>query len=458
MSETNERLNYRKTLLLGFGFMASSLAWALYNAQVPLMLKDVYGFDKDHAGIIMGLDNLVGLVLLPLLGAWSDRSFTRIGRRMPWIVIGIPLSALLFALIPWFGSLGATIGILIAFILAMSLWRTPVIALMPDLTPRPLRSKANGLINLMGGIGGILAFTIGMIVVSTGTRRVAFGTGSIFMLIAFACLVLFIREPAAAVWRKHIDGGGDRNRSQFAKIFIAEDKLIDKAAAGEEDRALTSEEKRSLILILSAIFFWFCAYNAIETFFTTFAQETLKVPAGIETGLLNAFLLPFIAFALPAGLIGYKKGRKKTIVAGLLVLIAAMMPIIFVDKIFAQFGMQMGDKSSFLGTMILVVGSLVVAGCGWACVNINSLPMIVELATLSKIGRYTGFYYTFSFSAQTITPWFAGLLMEKIDNRMLFIYSAVCFAAALLCMLFVKRGDVHRHSKEVMEEALLDLD
>ncbi|HHX29860.1 MAG TPA: SLC45 family MFS transporter [Clostridiaceae bacterium] len=462
MSQSAGKLDYRKTMYLGFGFLASSLAWSIYNSLVPVLLEERFMLSTVVIGTIMTIDNIFGIIFQPLVGAFSDKTFTRYGRRMPWIMVGIPLSAIFFALIPWAKSLGLMMGFLIAFNLIMSMWRSPVIALMPDLTPRQLRSKANGIINLMGGVGSIIAFLAGGILANMdNTGRLTFGMGSAIMVIALVLLVFFIREPVADAWRRaQLESVGRRLTSrEFQANLAAEEEFSAIKDKGGLDRKLSSAEKRSLVSLLGAIFFWFCAYNAIETFFTLFATNVLNVSTGTATIMLTSFSLTFVAFALPAGLIAGKRGRKKTIITGLFLLIGFMLPMIFINPILSAVGVDITSASSLLVKQIVVIALLACAGFGWACVNINSLPMVVELASHDKIGRFTGYYYFFSFGASIASPILFGAIRDWTrDYNTLFIYAVICFSLALLCTLFVKHGEAQPHDPEVMAEALLDLD
>ena len=460
MSQSAHKLDYKRTLFLGFGFLASSLAWSIYNSLVPVLLEERFMLSTVVIGTIMTIDNIFGIIFQPLVGAFSDKTFTRYGRRMPWIMIGIPLSAIFFTLIPWAKSLGLMMAFIICFNLIMSMWRSPVIALMPDLTPRILRSKANGVINLMGGIGSIIAFLAGGILANMDSSgRLTFGMGSVIMVLALIGLVIFIREPVGEAWKRaQRESVGKRlTQADFAQMLAEEEELSDIKDKGGLDRKLTSAERVSLVLLLGAIFFWFCAYNAIETFFTLFATNVLNVSTGTATIMLTSFSLTFVAFALPAGLIAGKRGRKKTIMAGLFLLIGFMLPMIFINPILSAVGVDVTSASSLLIKQIVVIGLLACAGFGWACVNINSLPMVVELASHDKIGRFTGYYYFFSFGASIVSPILFGAIRDLTqDYNSLFIYAVICFGLALACTLFVKHGEAQPHDPQVMEEALLD--
>jgi maltose/moltooligosaccharide transporter len=462
MSKSARKLDYKKTLLLGFGFLASSLAWSLYNSLVPILLEKRFLLSTTIIGAIMTIDNVFGIIFQPVVGTLSDRTFTRYGRRMPWIIVGIPLSALFFFLIPWAKTLWLMMGFIICFNLIMSFWRSPVIALMPDVTPRPLRSKANGLINLMGGIGSIIAFLVGGYLAKRDeTSRLPFGMGSVVMVAALVCLLLFVREPVADMWRRAQRESLTRRLTskEFAATYLKDQEDAKEIKdMGGVDRKLTAAERRSLFLLLGAIFFWFCAYNAIETFFTLFATHMLHVGEGTATMMLTSFSLTFVAFALPAGVIASKRGRKKTIVTGLVLLLLFLMPMVFINSILTAFGVDVLSASSVMIKQIVVIALLACAGIGWACVNINSLPMVVELASHDKIGRFTGYYYFFSFSASIVSPILFGWIRDITDNyNTLFIYAVICFGLALLCTSFVKHGEV-TDEKEPDQEGLSALE
>jgi MFS family permease len=258
MSNSTGKLDYKKTLLLGFGFLASSLAWSLYNSLVPVLLEERFMLSTTIIGAIMTIDNVFGIIFQPLVGTFSDRTFTRYGRRMPWIMVGIPLSALFFFLIPWAKTLWLMMGFIVCFNLIMSFWRSPVIALMPDITPRPLRSKANGLINLMGGIGSIIAFLAGGYLAKLdGSGRLTFGMGSVIMVAALVCLILFVREPVADMWRRAQRESVTRRLTakEFSETYLKDQEDAKEIKEmGGVDRKLTVGEKRSLILLLGAIF------------------------------------------------------------------------------------------------------------------------------------------------------------------------------------------------------------
>lgn len=454
------RLEYRKTFLIGFGFFASSIAWSLYNSLVPVMLEQRFLLATTFIGIIMTIDNFFGVIFQPMVGALSDRTHTRIGKRMPWMLFGIPLCAVAFAFIPRMTTLITMMATVIGFNFIMSLWRTPAVSLMPDVTPPILRSKANGIINLMGGIGSIVAFLVGgMLADLNENMHAPFIMGAGVMLFALAMLLLFVREPDSRIIKvaapteaektaeanslkanaKEFNQGSlDEVRQasagalsrRYAEAAVPHKITGDKpvaAIAKLEPKDWKPGEKKSLTFILLAIFFWFCGYNAVETFFTLFATNMLGVSAGVGTHLLTMFSLSFVAFAIPAGVIAGRIGRKKVIFTGLIGMVLAFLPMLFIQNIMVV-------------RILLLFG-----GFCWACININSLPMVVELADKARIGTYTGYYYLFSFSAAIVSPILFGFIRDLTqDYATLFIYAVAAFSIALICILFVKHGEAEK--------------
>lgn len=391
------KLDIKRTLLLSFGFFASSIAWSVYNSFVPQILD---GFIKSTTmiGFIMTIDNILGVIFQPLFGRWSDKTHTRFGRRMPFIFIGIPICAVAFSLIPMMNNIWSLMAVVIIFTFVMSAWRSPVVALMPDITPGPMRSQANGIVNLMGGVGSLLAFAAGGFLFKLGGSQLPFLMSAILMLVALAVLALFVREPKQA---------------------YEPDKQAKKSYT-----KLTKDEKKSLIMILLGVFFWFTGYNAVETFFTLYATNSLGMDGGSAAMTLAIFSLTFLAFAVPSGFIGAKLGRKKVILAGLIGITALFVPLIFVSNIWT------------------VRICLFFGGLFWACVNINSLPMVVRLSGEEKVGTFIGYYYFFSFASQIVSPVLFGLIRDFVgDYKVLFLYASIAFTLALVCLLFVRHGE-----------------
>lgn len=444
-SKNGLKLNYWQISLIGVGFLASSLAWAVYNAQVPLILDERFSMSRTMIGTIMTIDNFFGVILQPLIGAWSDGTRSRLGRRLPWIAFGIPICAFLFALIPLQTILWQFMAVIIAFNLLMALWRSPVVSIMPDVTPSPLRSEANGMINLMGGVGSIVAFYYGGILSDIRPDKFyAFLMASVIMMIALVFLLIFVRDPDSINYREENNLSVRDNlanrwaqsaKEQFslyqaALPLDASLATVPLADSQESKRSMTAflalppQYRKSLAALLLAIFAWFMGNNAIETFFTLYATNTYDISGGQATMMLAGFSLAFLLFAIPAGRLGHRFGRKRTILVGILGFIAIFLLII-------------AQPTQFLLQILLMVGGLF-----WSLININSLPMVLEFASFTSIGTFTGYYYLFSFSASIVSPIFYGLLQDLFKtDHLLFVFALVCFIVALISMHFVKHGE-----------------
>ncbi len=419
--ESKITLNYRQTLLIGLGFFASSLLWSLYNSFVPLILAD-FITSTAAIGLIMTIDNIFGVIFQPYFGARSDRTRSRFGRRMPYILVGAPLCAILFTLIPRMPELWLLMSVIIAFNLIMSVWRAPMIALMPDLTPDSLRSRANGVINLMGGLASIIAFLIGGRIAHSYGRGATFLMGAVVMLIAVVVLFFSIKENRL-------------NPSLFDPIKDHDDQRSDqKKGATDEElppggglsgfKKLPPASRRSLFFLLLAIFFWFCGFNAVETFFTSYATNQLGQTEGQAAMLLAFFSVSFVIFAVPSGFIADRVGRRRTIVLGLLGLFFVFIPLLFISDLWVI-------------RILLLIG-----GMFWAAININSLPMVLELAGINEMGTFTGYYYFFSFSASIASPILFGLVRDLSGTfQSLFIYAPITFFMALLAILQVTHSE-----------------
>jgi Na+/melibiose symporter-like transporter len=437
------KLDWKKTFLIGFGFFGISVMWQLYDSFVPLFLqsgrpdfqssRDVLGFGltTTQAGAIMGIDNLVAIFLLPMIGVWSDRIRTRIGRRYPFIVTAAPVAAVAYLLMPIAASRigpqanGSVAGNLTSFILfmvgaglmllAMAVLRTPVISLMPDLTPSPLRSKANGVINLMGGVGVVIA-SFGVARLFDVNILLPFIVGAVLMIGAIALLFITTKEPdvdsLAPAEDEHSDREGALSTLRGAKV-------------------IPPQYRRSLIFLLLAIFCWFIGYNGISTFFTSYAVNVLGVSEGFAPTLFGIAGVTFIIFAIPAGFIGERLGRRRTIMLGLGVFAALLIVGFF-------------SKSATLIGIVLGVG-----GLGWALVNINSLPMVIDTTDDPRLlGTYTGLYYLASQTASTAAPALTGAIVDLTGGnfRMIFLTGPLFFLLAIACMSLVTRGEPHRQA------------
>jgi maltose/moltooligosaccharide transporter len=412
------KFNYGKIFLLGFGFFGTSVIWSVYNAFVPIFLANKFGLSAGLIGFFMTLDNIAALFIQPPVGAWSDRLRTPIGRRMPFILIGAPISALAFGLIPLAAVLPLFVACTSTLLLSMALWRTPVVALMPDITPSHLRSQANGIINFMGGIGAIIAFLIGSMLYRTNPAF-PFWMGSALVVVAALLVLFFIKEP---------------------KNF---EEALEKPDMFNSLRQVIADKDKSAIRLFGAIFFWFIGYNAIEAFFTLYSVNQLGLDAADGASLLGHLSLFFVLFALVSGFIGGRFGRRVTIstgISGLAILIAVMF-VLPPDTLAAPLA-----NLPVLGTVRVVSLFLMGAGIAWALININSLPMVVDMVEDARIGTYTGLYYLFSTLAAIAGPNVNGWVIQFSGNNYntIMLVAPIFMVVALVLMLGVRRGEAKK--------------
>ena len=409
------KLNYGRTFLLGFGFFGVSVIWGVYNAFVPVFLQDRFGLAPAVIGFFMTLDNIAALVIQPPIGAWSDRLRTRLGRRLPFILIGAPLGALAFGWIPLAGVLPLFVAGTTTLLLSMALWRTPVVALMPDIIPSPLRSQANGIINFMGGVGAIAAFLVGSSLYRLNPAY-PFWMGSVLVLVAAALVLLFIREP-----REYEES--EAQPSMLASL-----------------REVMQDRDRSALRILFAIFFWFLGYAAIETFFTLYAVNHLGLDEADGTRLLGQLSLIFVIAALPAGYLGARLGRRLTILIGLVVMAAAVLAAYVLPPATLNIALT---ALPVLGTVPVMGLILMIAGLAWALININSLPMVVDMTTAARVGTFTGLYYLFSTLSSIAGPNVNGWIVQLTGNNWnnIMLVAPIFLAVAMVLMAGVKRGE-----------------
>ncbi len=469
------KLDYKKTILIGFGFMATSIAWAIYDPYVTKILNrlltdsplitswsnalidrfpDLVRFAEAQGenvqiagggftlvplfiGIIMTFDNLFGVIFQPTFGKLSDRCHSKLGKRRPFIVSCAPISAVLFFLIPIMSkvSLSATMAVIILFVFSMSLWRAPVVALMPDLTPTELRSEGNAVINLMGGAGSLVGLVAGTLVVAiygaaTGLSgdQIAeedyfpyvFLIGSIIMLLGMLVLLFFVKEPDS-----RLSVAAEKNMAADEKARRQAEKAARKAEKEKiKAEKLTKGERVSLIFMLLGLFFLFCGTNAITTFFSLFAAEVLGKTTSEATIMMGVFAVFSAVGAIPAGFFGKKLGRKKTILLGL-------------GLFMAVFVLYLATRS-----MALIWVALVVGGVANMFITVNTLPLVLEIGGLDKVGTFTGYYYTATFSAQIASPIVYGIVRMFTGTYMsLFAYCPIVFVLAILCILFVRHGE-----------------
>ena len=419
------KFSYGKIFLLGFGFFGVSVIWGVYNAFVPIFLANKFGLEAAFIGFFMTLDNVAALFIQPPVGAWSDRLRTPIGRRLPFILIGAPITALAFGLIPLASVLPLFVACTSTLLLSAALWRTPVVALMPDITPSEKRSQANGIINFMGGIGTIIALQTGGMLYKL-SPAFPFWLGSALVLVAALIVFLFVKEPQEVL---------ETNEPQPNMI--------------ESLREVLNDEDKSGTRILFAIFFWFLGYSAVETFFTLYAQEHLGIDAGDGATLLSVFPLFFVLFAIPSGFIAARIGRRVAISFGLIVVavILALFYLLPAGTLLTPIsplplvGIPLVENGPRMLTMAGVM--LIFGGIGWAFVNINSLPMVVELTTAARLGTFTGLYYLFSTLSAIIGPNVNGLAIQLSGNNynVIMLIAPFFMLTALVLMLGVRRGE-----------------
>jgi len=400
------KLNYKRTFFIGCAFFTIMLLWQVYNYMCPIFLKKM-GISYTYIGMLMAADNIFALIMLPIFGTLSDKTKTKLGKRMPYIIIGTILAAIAFPFVAVFGMKQNLIGLLILMgliLFFMNIYRAPAVALMPDLTPKKHRSKANGIINLMGGVGGIFAYGTTFIF---GSKYpfIPFIITSILMIIALVILLLTIKEAKL-----------------LAEIEQDEEIKVEMSNL----RPLDTSQKRNLIFILSAVFSWFFAVNAIETFWGTYSWDVFfnNNPDNETTGsiALLVFTVITIISYLPGGIIATKIGRKKTILIGIICIFTSFLIASFVTK----------------WNFIALSSLFVLAGFGWAIINSNSYPMVVEYASGSNGGKFTGFYYTASQLAQTITPLTIGYIMDLIGIRLMFPYATLFLFISFIFMMIAK--------------------
>lgn len=436
------KLDTKRTFLVGFAFLAITAFWQMYDGLIPKILTDTFNLSPTVSGIIMAADNVLALFLLPLFGRLSDKCRSPLGKRRPFIIIGMIATMVLMIWIPiidnsYFAFPSLTkiilfIGVLALLLLTMSFYRSPSVALMPDITPKPLRSKANAIINLMGAVGGVLylIFTAVMYPESktSGADHVnylpLFIAVMAVIFVSLIIMIFFVNEPKLAkAQQEYEDAHPEENLTETT----------------ENNKAILPKPvKRSLIFLLLSVAFWYIGYNGIVTFFTNFTQNVWGVGIGGASTCLTIATGAAIVCYIPAGILASKIGRKKTIIAGALLLASSFLAG-FIYTLFVN----------TFHPALYVLFALV--GIAWATINVNSFPMVVEMCHGSDIGKFTGLYYTFSMAAQIVTPIIAGFLIEKIDYKVLFLYSAIFVFLSFITMCFVKHGDTKIERKKGLE-------
>ena len=523
------KLNYKRTICVGFAFFLICAFWQAYDNTIPMILTNKFGMSQTWSGLIMALDNILALFMLPLFGALSDKTAHRLGRRTPYILFGTIVAAAAFLALSAvdgvqlshirevsaiddpaaleviydaeqdetilkpdggtfvlketfskeeFAAIRSTVendagggkqadpryasyvvparrayvrqvtsarpGTLILFIallfivlIAMATFRSPAVALMPDVTMKPLRSKANAVINLMGSAGGILVLALGMVFATGSVKnalmsyRVYFSVIAAVMVIALVLFRITVNEPRFveemhAESRKYGLTDGEDDDPSEEKGSAAAGTAPVRGKSG-------SSARRSLIFILASIVLWFAGYNAVTSKYSVYATTILNKDYNMT--LIIAQLAAIISY-LPVGMIASKIGRKKTILAGVVMLTASFGIAAF---------MRAGSPTPLMNAMFAL------AGIAWATINVNSFPMVVEMCSSAEVGKYTGYYYTASMAAQVVTPIFSGFLMDRLGMTVLFPYAVFFTACAFVTMLFVKHGDSRPEARKGIE-------
>ncbi len=475
--EKNGKLHVGHTILTGFAFLASSIAWAIYdpyitkilnrlltesawitslsqslNEAFPVLAKfaESQGQDVNVAGggitlvplfigVIMTFDNIFGVIFQPTFGKLSDRCHSKLGKRRPFIVFGAPVSAALFAIIPWVAlsnSLPITMMFIILFVFSMSLWRAPAVALMPALTPPTLRSEGNAIINLMGGVGSVIGMIAGTAVgavyhlvtkvdVTTENEQstifpYVFLVGAVVMIIGMLVVRIFVKEPSSK-----LEATAAKLAAESEKAAAQAEKAAKKSEKEErKQKKLSKSERKSLICMLCGLFFLFCGTNAITTFFALFASEVLGKSTSEATIMTTLFAVCSAAAAIPAGKMGKKFGRKKTILLGLIVFMAVFLLYVLTQN------------------LALIWVALILGGFANMFITVNTLPLVLDIGGIDKVGTFTGYYYTATFSAQIASPIVYGIVRMLSGTYLsLFVYSPIMFVLSILCILFVKHGE-----------------
>ena len=437
------KLNNKRTVLVGLAFLSICAFWQMYDNVIPLILRETFHMNESLAGTVMALDNILALFLLPFFGTLSDRCRNqRLGRRTPFILIGTAAAVILMNLLPLLDNgyaenggrwrFAAFIVVLGGLLVAMGSYRSPAVALMPDVTPKPLRSRANAIINLMGAVGGMLYLGVAAVLYPTDkvknlvhvNYQPLFLVVSAIMAAAVAVLLLTIREPKLSAENQALE-------ARHPEWNLAEDD-------GSGHEVLPAPVKRSLGFLLASIALWYIGYNGVTTWFTTYISEIMGEGLGTASRCLLVATAGAIVSYIPIGAVASKVGRRKTILAGCALLAACFFT-----------GFLLTTAFSTLNFAMYIVFALV--GLAWAAINVNSLPMVVEMCRGSDIGKFTGYYYTASMAAQVVTPVLAGTLMRHVSYRILFPYAALFVALSFVTMCFVRHGDSKAEAKRGLD-------
>lgn len=429
------KLNYRRTFLIGLAFLSISAFWQMYDNIIPLILQGTFGLGETITGVIMAADNVLSLFLLPLFGSLSDKVDTKMGKRMPFITTGTILAVIFLMLLSVADrtiNLSLFVGALFILLISMGLYRSPAVALMPDLTPNKLRSKGNAIINLMGAVGGVYTLIMIKLLVGKGDHpdyMPLFISVAALMVIAVGVLVITVNEKKV----KQKVEAEIRAYEEKAGVIVETEDIAEEEM--QEKAVMPKEVKRSMIFLLVSIFLWFTAYNAVTTAFSRYTKVVWHLEGGGFADCLMVATVAAIISYIPIGNISSRIGRKKTILGGII-----LMSLCYAAAIFA----------TAYHPVINIAFAII--GIGWAAINVNSYPMIVEMSKGCDIGKFTGTYYTFSMTAQIFTPILSGFLLENVSYKTLFPYALVFSVLAFITMLQVHHGDARPDKKKSVLE------
>ena len=500
------KLNYKRTILVGFAFFLISAFWQAYDAIVPLILANHFGLPETASGVVMSIDNILAVFMLPLFGALSDKIMTKFGKRTPFVVLGTVVAVAAFILLTVVNGLQLNslmesgiidnyraassnhdvsvkainemfdsgiitealrdsqlaeaelafdavkealradalaltlsniwplvgfIGVLLVVLVAMATFRSPAVALMPDVTVKPLRSKGNAVINLMGTAGGIIVLAFSSIFGITKDPYMSFTAYVIATCIIMVVgLVIFVATVKEKKWADEMEADSKR--------LGLEDSTTEAADAGNDGgKSLSKSEMKSLFLILASVALWYIGYNSITSKYSVYSTNVLGVNYGLT--LIVAQAAAIVSY-IPVGIIASKFGRRKTILAGVAMLATAFF---------------IGNFIGRGANPIVMYPIFALAGIGWATINVNSFPMVVELAKGGQVGKYTGYYYTASMAAQIVAPVLSGILYDLFTMRvMFFLFGTIFVAMSFVTMFFVKHGDAKPTAQSVVEDGL----
>ncbi|MBQ8303271.1 MAG: MFS transporter [Clostridia bacterium] len=495
------KLNYKRTILVGFAFFLISAFWQAYDAIVPLVLSNHFGLPETVSGVVMSIDNILAVFMLPIFGALSDKVMTKFGRRTPFIVVGTMAAVISFILLTIVNGIQLNaltesgivdnyrialdsynvsveainamfdrelitealrdsqlaeadaafeaaklalkedaleltlsniwplvgfIGVLLIVLISMATFRSPAVALMPDVTVKPLRSKGNAIINLMGTAGGIIVLAFSSIFGITKDPYMSF-TGYVIAacIVMLAGLAVFLLTVKEKKWAEEME-------LESARLGL-NDSATEAATSEKDGRSLSKEEMKSLFLILASVALWYIGYNSITSKYSVYSTNVLGVNYGLT--LIVAQAAAIVAY-IPVGIVASKFGRRKTILAGIAMLTTAFLIGNFIGR----------------GTNPIVMYPIfALAGIGWATINVNSFPMVVELAKGGQVGKYTGYYYTASMAAQIVAPVLSGILYDLFTMRvMFFLFGTIFVALSFVTMFFVKHGDAKAEKQDAL--------